>query len=72
MGMVANLEMMRMMHPRRPTPVAPPGALLSNMGTMGVIAIFMLHMIYGAVVGAMYGPMLHGHATRAEARPLNV
>ncbi len=66
------MGMVPMIHPRMPTPVAPPGAFLSNMGTMGVVALFMLHIIYGAVVGAMYGPVLHGHATTAEARPLNV
>lgn len=32
-----------------------PGAFMSNLGTMGVIAEIMLHLIYIAVVGAMYG-----------------
>jgi len=56
-GMV--MGMMPMMHPRMPNPVMPPGAFLSNLGTMGVVAEFMLHMVYGAVVGAMYGAVIH-------------
>jgi hypothetical protein len=31
----------------------------SNLGMMGVLAFFMLHLIYGAIVGAMYGPVIH-------------
>jgi len=53
------MGMMPMMHPRMPNPVMPPGAFLSNLGTMGVVAEFMLHMVYGAVVGAMYGAVIH-------------
>jgi len=67
-GMV--MGMMPMMHPRMPNPVMPPGAFLSNLGTMGVVAEFMLHMIYGAVVGAMYGAVIHARAGVADGRPL--
>ena len=54
-GMV--MGMMPMIHPRMPSPVMPPGAFMSHLGLMGPIAVFMLHMIYGAVVGRMYAPV---------------
>ena len=31
---------------------------MSNMGMMGIVAIIMLHIIFGAVVGQLYGPVL--------------
>ncbi len=60
------MGMMPMMHPRMPSPVPAPGAFMSNLGTMGVVAVFMLHMIYGAVVGAMYGAVLHPRGSDAH------
>lgn len=44
-----------------------PGAFMSNIGMMGVVGFLMLHMIYGAIVGAMYSPVLH---PRREAEPV--
>jgi len=67
-GMV--MGMMPMIHPRMPNPVMPPGAFMSHLGTMGVVAEFMLHLIYGAVVGAMYGAVIHARAGVADGRPL--
>lgn len=58
------MGMMPMMHPRMP-PMNPPGAFMANLGAMGVVAFVMLHMIYGAIVGAMYGPVTHAHGERA-------
>lgn len=55
------MGMMPAIHPMMPQPMQPPGAFMSNMGTMGVVAEFVLHMVYGAVVGAMYGPVRHAH-----------
>jgi len=55
-GMV--MGMMPMIHPRMPSPVMPPGAFMSHLGIMGPIAVFMLHMIYGAIVGRMYAPVV--------------
>jgi len=52
MGMISSV------HPRMPDPVMPPGAFMSNMGMMGIVAIIMLHIIFGAVVGQLYGPVL--------------
>lgn len=62
------MGMMPMMHPRMPNPVMAPGAFLFNLGTMDVIAEFMLHMIFGAVVGAMYGPVVHGQLAPGDQR----
>jgi hypothetical protein len=53
------MGMMPMMHPRMPTPIMPPGSFMSAMGAMGVLAELMLHLAYGAVVGAVYGPVAH-------------
>lgn len=69
-GMV--MGMMPAMHPRMPDPMMPPGAFLSNLGPMGVVAEFVLHIVYGAIVGAIYAPVLrarpstaHGHAVHS-------
>jgi hypothetical protein len=32
---------------------------MSNLGLMGIVAEIMLHLIYGAIVGAIYGPVIH-------------
>jgi len=64
------MGMMPMMHPRMPIPIAPPGAFLSNLGTMGVVAEIVLHLIYGAIVGAMYGAVINPRSNLADGRPL--
>lgn len=53
------MGMMPAMHPRMPIPVMAPGAFMSSLGVRGVVAEFVLHLAYGAVVGAMYGAVLH-------------
>ena len=53
------MAMMPAMHPLIPEQMPAPGAFMANMGLMGVIAEIMLHLIYGAIVGAMYGPVIH-------------
>lgn len=50
------MGMMPMMHPMIPEMMPAPGAFLSNLGMMGVMAEFVLHILYGAVVGAIYTP----------------
>lgn len=42
------------MHPLVPEQMAGPGPFMSNLGILGVVAFVMLHLIYGAIVGAMY------------------
>jgi len=64
------MGMMPMMHPRMPNPISPPGAFMSNLGVMGIVAEVMLHVIYGAIVGAMYGAVVHPRPLSADGRPL--
>ncbi|MGI8547270.1 MAG: hypothetical protein ACR2M1_08040 [Gemmatimonadaceae bacterium] len=60
MGMVPAI------HPRIPEMMPAPGFFLSSMGMMGVIALFILHFVYGGIVGAMYGPVEHPAGRFAE------
>ena len=55
------MGMMPMMHPLIPEMMPAPGAFMSNLGMMGVMAEFVLHILYGAVVGAIYTPA-HVHS----------
>jgi len=66
------LGMMPAMHPAMPGMMNPPGIFLSNLGAMGVVAFVLLHIIYGMIVGGMYGETMHtapaaGHAPEAHA-----
>ena len=61
------MGVMPMMHPLIPGRMPAPGAFMSNMGAMGVVAEFTLHLIYGAVVGAMYTPVRGRLGARVEA-----
>lgn len=58
MGMVPAI------HPLIPEMMPAPGAFLSNI-PMGPLAFLMLHIIYGAVVGAIYKPVAHAHRAAA-------
>ena len=61
------MGLMPMMHPLIPEMMPAPGAFMSNMGMMGVMAEIVLHILYGAIVGAMYEPanVAAGRAVRA-------
>jgi hypothetical protein len=59
------MGMMPAMHPLMPEQVPAPGAFMSNLGIMGIAAEFMLHLIYGAIVRAMYGPV-RGSASESK------
>lgn len=50
------MGMVPAMHPLIPEVLPAPGAFLSNIPG-GVLALFVLHAIYGAVVGAIYAPV---------------
>lgn len=67
MGMVPAI------HPLIPEMLAAPGAFLLHI-PMGPVALVLLHVLYGAVVGAIYGPVRHPRmeAPFAEARPRHV
>ena len=43
---------------------------MANLGTMGIAAFVMLHVVYGAIVGAMYGPVMHPGSHSTVGRPL--
>lgn len=49
------MGMMPAIHPLIPEQMPAPGAFMSNLGMMGIVAEFVLHMVYGAIVGATYG-----------------
>lgn len=55
-------------HPRIPEAIPAPGFFMSAMGVMGVIGLFVLHAIYGAIVGAMYQPVHGGSAQQRSFR----
>jgi hypothetical protein len=42
--------------PTTTAPLEPPGFLARNYGTRTPIATFLAHVVYGAVIGAMYAP----------------
>jgi hypothetical protein len=46
-------------HPMIPERMPAPGAYLSNMGATFVALFVLEHLLYGAIVGAMYGPVEH-------------
>lgn len=51
------LVMMPVIHPLIPSVIPPPGAFLLNLGAMGVTFFILIHVAYGAIVGAIYGPV---------------
>jgi hypothetical protein len=42
-------------HPLVPERIADPGPFFANIGPLGVIAFFAIHILYGAIVGYGYG-----------------
>ena len=42
-------------HPHVPEVIADPGPFFANVGLVGVLAFFAIHVLYGAIVGAGYG-----------------
>lgn len=54
--------MIPVVHRLIPEQMPGPGFFLANHGTMGVVAFVVLHLVFGAVVGAMYA----GHVTRRD------
>lgn len=60
------MGMMPMVHPLVPEVMPGPGFFMLNLGAMGLAAFVMLHLLFGAIVGAMYGPVLH---PRGDVKP---
>ena len=46
-------------HPRIPESMPAPGYFLWSMGMSGVVVLVLAHLLYGAIVGGMYGPVMH-------------
>ncbi|MGI8668731.1 MAG: hypothetical protein ACR2J3_02670 [Aridibacter sp.] len=60
--------MMSNAHPLMQNGTLPaPGFFAANFGIMSIIAVLLLHIIYGAVVGAIYTPVNHTVGVTAEA-----
>lgn len=53
------LGLMPRLHPHMPEVLSEPGAFLVNGGAAGVLTFIIVHLSYGAVMGGMYGPVLH-------------
>ena len=63
------MAMIPAMHPMIPEQMPAPGAFLAGMGGTFVGLFVIEHLLYGATVGALYGPVEHpagGPATPAE------
>ncbi len=66
------MGMVPAMHPMIKSGQMPaPGLFMANKGAMYVVMLFVLHAIYGAIVGAMYGPVEHARPATAGERPLH-
>jgi hypothetical protein len=69
-GMV--MAMIPAMHPMIPEQMPAPGAFMANMGGTFVALFVIEHLLYGAIVGALYGsvqqPAAGRPVTAAEAR----
>jgi hypothetical protein len=48
-------------HPGMPWPIPDPGPYFANAGTLGVLAFFGMHLMYGAIVGGGYGHVASEH-----------
>jgi hypothetical protein len=64
-GMV--MAMIPAIHPMIPERMPAPGAFMANMGVTFVALFVIEHLLYGAIVGAMYGPVEHPAARRTVA-----
>lgn len=42
-------------HPMVPERIADPGPYFANLGVVGVVCFFLVHVVYGAIVGHGYG-----------------
>ena len=61
----AALGALPVIHPRVTEMLPAPGAYLANLGVLGILSFVGLHLMYGALIGGMYGPVLH---TKGERR----
>ena len=61
--------MIPLLHPLIPEQMPAPGMFMAEKGALYVVMMFVVHMIYGAVVGSIYGPVAEpaAHGARATA-----
>jgi hypothetical protein len=62
-----GMAMVPAIHPMIPEQMPAPGAFMGNLGVIGIVAEYALHVIYGAIVGALYGPVVRDRAPLAVA-----
>jgi hypothetical protein len=53
------MAMIPAIHPMIPEQMPAPGAFMANMGGTFVALFVIEHLLYGAIVGALYGPVEH-------------
>ena len=63
-GMV--MGMIPAIHPMIPEQMPAPGAFMANMGTTFVALFVIEHLMFGTIVGAMYGPVESPRPLRTE------
>jgi hypothetical protein len=56
------MALMPALHPMIPEQMPAPGAFLVNMGAPNVMLFIVEHLMYGTLVGALYGTVLHPRA----------
>jgi hypothetical protein len=61
------MAMIPAIHPMIPESMPAPGAFMASMGGTFVVLFVIEHLLYGATVGAMYGPVEHPAAERPVA-----
>lgn len=54
-------------HPRVTEMLQAPGPYLANLGIIGILAFVALHLMYGALVGGLYGDTVHAPRGRVYA-----
>ncbi|UJR85514.1 hypothetical protein [Sandaracinus amylolyticus] len=52
-------------HPLIPEQIRAPGMFMSSIGFGGVLLFLIEHLVYGAIVGQLYGPVMHPRETGA-------
>lgn len=55
-------------HPLIPEVMAAPGAYFSNLGATGVVSFFVMHILFGAIVGGGYGHVAEERQWAPEGR----
>lgn len=63
------MAMIPAIHPMIPEKMPAPGAFMAAMGPIYAFAFLLEHLIYGAVVGALYGPVLNPRDIAARRVP---